>query len=133
MISATIAYLTGHINRLKHSFGTGLGRLSGAKGAGALALVFGLNIPACAGPLLVALLGSAAVSGAGNAARGFLMLGLFGFALSLPIAVAVLWTRGRRFLEGLGRLSHRIPRVIGVVFILLGAWSIRFSMVAEIM
>ena len=132
-IALGIAYLTGYVNRLKQSFGAGLGRLSGAKGAGALALVFGFNIPACAGPLLVALLGSAAISGAGNVARGFVMLGLFGLALSLPIAVAVMWSRGRLFLERLGRVSQRVPKLIGVIFILLGAWSIRFALVAEIL
>lgn len=61
------------------------------------------------------------------------MLGLFGLALSLPIAVAVMWSRGRIFLERLGRLSQRVPKVIGVIFILLGAWSIRFALVAEIL
>ncbi len=81
----------------------------------------------------MALLGSAAISGAGNAARGFVMLGLFGLALSLPIVVAVLWSRGRLALERLGRLSQRVPKVIGVIFILLGAWSIRFALVAEIL
>ncbi len=129
-IGLGIAYLTGYVTGLKRSFGASLGRLSGAKGAGALGLVFGFNIPACAGPLLVALLGSAAISGAGNVARGFVMLGLFGLALSLPIVVAVLWSRGRRALERLGRLSQRVPKLIGVIFILLGAWSIRFSLVA---
>lgn len=128
-----VAYLTGFVDRLKHSFGPGLGRISGAKGAAALALLFGLNIPACAGPLLAVLLGTAAVAGSHNAAHGFVMLGAFGLALSLPIAVAVLWPRGRRVLERLGRLSQRVPKFIGVLFILLGAWSIRFAIVAEVL
>lgn len=127
------AYLTGSIDRFKRSFGPGLGRLSGTKGAAALALIFALNIPACAGPLLLALLGTAAVGEAGNAARGFLMLSLFGLALSLPIAVAVSWDSGRRAIEKLERLSQRVPKAIGVLFILLGAWSIRFALVAEIL
>ncbi len=128
-----LAYLTGSIDRLKHSFGLGLGRLQGTTGTAAVAFIFAFNIPACAGPLLVALLGTAAVAGVNNAGRGFLMLAVFGLALSLPITVAVLWSRGRRVLERLGRLSQRVPKVIGVLFLLLGAWSIRFALVAEIL
>jgi cytochrome c-type biogenesis protein len=132
-IGLGVAYLTGFVDRLKQSLGPGLGRLSETKGAAALALLFGLNIPACAGPLLVALLGTAAVAGSNNAARGFVMLGAFGLALSLPIAVGVLWSTGRRALERLGKLSQRVPKVIGMLFILLGAWSIRFALVAEVL
>ena len=128
-----IAYLTGIEGGLKHSIGLGLGRVSGSNGAVILGLIFGLNIPACAGPLLVALLGAAAVTESTNVARGFVMLGAFGLALSLPIVVAVLWPRGRRILERLGALSKRVPRIIGVLFILLGAWSIRFALVTEIL
>lgn len=132
-IGLGLAYLTGLVDVLKRSIGLGLGRLSASKGAVVLGLLFGLNIPACAGPLLVALLGAAAVTESSNVARGFVMLGAFGLALSLPIAVAVLWSGGRRILERLGRFSSRVPRVIGVLFILLGAWSIRFALVAEIL
>ena len=131
-VALGIAYLTGYVDKLKRSFGPGFARLSDAKGAVTLAILFGLNIPACAGPLLAALLGSAALSESGNAARGFVMLGAFGLALSLPIAVAVLWSPGRKFLERVGSLSQRVPKVIGILFILLGAWSIRFALVAQV-
>lgn len=127
------AYLTGFVDRLKHSFGPALGRVSGVKGTVALAMLFGLNIPACAGPLLIALLGAAAIAETGNVLRGFVMLSIFGFALSLPIAVAVLWGRGRRALETLGALSRRAPKILGAIFILLGAWSIRFAIVAKVL
>ena len=128
-----LAYLTGHVDRMKRTFGASLGRLSGAKGAGVLGLIFAFNIPACAGPLLIALLGSAAVTSGSNIARGFVMLSLFGLALSLPIAVAVLSRHGRQMLERIGRLSARVPKIIGVLFILLGAWSIRFALVARVL
>lgn len=62
-----IAYLTGFVNRLKHPLGLALGRLSGGRGAVALGMSFELNIPACAGPLLVALPGAAAVTESSNA------------------------------------------------------------------
>jgi cytochrome c-type biogenesis protein len=49
--------------------------------------LLGLNIPPCAGPLLLALLRAAAAGGASGAtlASGFASLGLFGLAMSLPL------------------------------------------------
>jgi hypothetical protein len=73
-------------------------RLSGSRGAVALAVLFGLNIPACAGPLLVALLAPAAL-GAARIAEGFVILAVFGLALSLPLVLAALWEPARRALD----------------------------------
>jgi cytochrome c-type biogenesis protein len=126
------AYLTGNIDRLKQPLGLSLRRLEGSRGAATVGLVFAFNIPACAGPLLAVLLGTAAVAEAGNWARGFLMLGLFGLALSAPIAVAVLSSTGRRLLDRLAGYARSAPRIIGGLFVLLGAWSIRFALVAEV-
>ena len=128
-----LAYLTGHADRLKRSVGVGLGRLQGARGASALGLLFAFNIPACAGPLLAVLLGTAAVSQASSATRGFVMLGLFGLALSLPIAVAACSERGRALFQRIATCSREAPRIIGIVFIVLGVWSIRFALVAEVL
>ena len=44
-------------------------RLSGTRGAIGLAVLFRLNVPACAAPLLFAVLGSATVSGASGVSR----------------------------------------------------------------
>lgn len=132
-VALGIAYLTGHIDRMKHSFGASLCRLQGARGASTLGFIFAFNIPACAGPLLVALLGTAAVAETSNFGRGFVMLSLFGLALSLPIVVAVYAERGRQLLDRIAGYSRRVPRVIGGLFILLGAWSIRFALVAEVL
>lgn len=128
-----LAYLTGHADRLKRSVGVGLGRLQGARGASTLGLLFAFNIPACAGPLLAVLLGTAAVSQASSATRGFVMLGLFGLALSLPIAVAAYSERGRALFQRIATCSREAPRIIGIVFIVLGVWSIRFALVAEVL
>src|SRR5688572_13698140 len=132
-VALGIAYLTGHIERLKRSFGASLGRLQGARGASTLGFIFAFNIPACAGPLLVALLGTAAVAEPSNFGRGFVMLSLFGLALSLPIVLAVYTERGRRLFDRIAAYSSRVPKVIGGLFILLGAWSIRFALVAEVL
>lgn len=53
-----------------------------------LGLVFGFNIPACAAPVLFGLLALAATTG--TALNGFLMMFVFGLALSAPrIAVSI--------------------------------------------
>lgn len=132
-IALGVAYLTGHVERLKRTLGTNLGRLQGARGASAMGLIFAFNIPACAGPLLAALLGTAAVGQTSDYMRGFVMLGLFGLALSLPLVFAVYSTQGRRLLNWVAKFSGKAPKVIGVLFLILGAWSIRFALVAEIL
>jgi cytochrome c-type biogenesis protein len=124
------AYLAGKTGWIMRSIGPGLARFSGVRGSAALGLVFGLNIPACATPLLLALLGASAASGTrgGSAAQGFLALALFGFALSLPLLVAVLFARARRALDWLAALSRPLPIWTGLLLIALGAWSIWFGL-----
>lgn len=119
-----LVYLTGTAGRFMRALGPSLGRLSGARGAAGLAILFGLNIPACAAPLLAVVLGSAAVGGAAQAGRGFFMLAVFGMALSLPLTLAMLWAPARRALDRLAALSSRLPMVIGLLLVALGAWSI---------
>ncbi|MGQ0651437.1 MAG: cytochrome c biogenesis CcdA family protein [Betaproteobacteria bacterium] len=128
-----VAYLTGRIGWLMRSFGPSLARFSSTRGSAALGVAFGLNIPACAAPLLVALLGASAASGArGESVQGgFLALALFGFALSLPLVVAVLFQPARRALDWLASLSRRLPRWTGLVLVLLGAWSLWFGFSVE--
>ena len=127
-----LAYLTGSIDRLKFAMGVGLGRLAGTRGAVALGIIFAFNIPACAEPRAVALLGIAAISEGAAIGRGFVMLALFGLALSAPIALAVRWARGRWLLDRISQYSSRAPKVIGALFVLLGAWSIRFALIAQV-
>ncbi len=126
-------YLAGKAGRLMRTLGPSLGRLSsGERGAAALAVLFGLNIPACAAPLLFAVLGSAAVGGAGSlgqaAAKGFVSLAVFGFALSLPLALAILWAPARHALDRAATFSVRAPILIGLLLIVLGLWSIYFGL-----
>lgn len=122
-----IAYLSGRTAWLMRSFGP---RFSSVRGSAVLGVIFGLNIPACATPLLLALLGASAASGArgGSAAQGFLALALFGFALSLPLVAAVFFAPARRALDRLAGLSRRLPVWTGLVLIALGAWSIWFGL-----
>lgn len=114
--------------------GPRIARRSGAGGPAALGILFGLNIPACAGPLLVAVLGAAGASGAAGAplAAGFGSLALFGFALSLPLVLAVCFAPARRALDRLAGLSARLPVVTGLILTALGLWSIGVALLAPV-
>ena len=81
------------------------------RGSVALGLLFGLNIPACAAPLI---------------------LTLFGAALSLPLVLAVFFAPARRALDALAALSRRVPRWTGMLLLALGLWSIWFALFASI-
>ncbi|MBN9560546.1 MAG: hypothetical protein J0H14_07430 [Alphaproteobacteria bacterium] len=124
--------LTGRAGALMISLGPGFPRLSDARGSAALGLLLGFNVPPCAGPLLLALLGTAAAGGASGAtlANGFVSLALFGLALSLPLVVAVLFKPARRALDWLAGLSRRLPIWTGVLLVILGAWSIKLGLSA---
>ena len=119
---------------LMRALGPGLQRLRSTRGTVALGLVFGLNIPACAAPLILALLALAAAGGASAAqlGAGFVSLGLFGLALSLPLVLAVLFAPFRRLIDRLAALSRKIPRWTGALFIVLGLWSIWFGLFVSI-
>lgn len=113
------------------SIGPGLRQLDGATGSVGLGLLFGLNIPACAAPLLLALLGAAAAGGAA-ALEGFVALGVFGLALSLPLVAIVLIPPAHRLLDRFASLSGRYPAVAGGVLAALGLWSIGFGLTVPI-
>ena len=122
--------MNGCVGALKRSVGPGFTRFSDTRGSLLLGMLFGLNIPACATPLLIALLASSAASGArgGSAVQGFIALALFGLALSLPLIVAVLYSPARRALDRCAALSGRMPVWTGWVLIALGLWSIWFGL-----
>ncbi len=121
-----VLYVIGKIGLLMISVGPSLARLSDLPGSAGLGIVFGFNIPACAAPLLLALLSTAAARGAVGAtlASGFVSLALFGLALSLPLVVAVLFEPARRAIDWLAGLSRRLPLWTGILLIALGSWSI---------
>lgn len=109
-------------------------RLAGLRGSAGLGMVFGLNIPACAAPLLAALLAAAAATGASGATvgAGFTALAVFGFFLSAPLVAAVFSARARRTLDWIAHQGGRFPRWTGVILVALGAWSIWFGLFVEV-
>ena len=84
-----------------------------------LGLLFGLNLPACSYPLVLALLGQSAVSGA---AWGFTALFVFGLALSLPLIPLALSERTAKLFGRLTRFSGATPYVIGIVLLAISAY-----------
>jgi cytochrome c-type biogenesis protein len=126
-----VMYVTGKAGGLARRVGPRLDRLSGTRGAIGLAVLFGLNVPACAAPLLFAVLGSATVSGTpglSEVGTGFLSLAVFGLALSMPLVVVVAWSRARFLLDRLSRRSARVPTWIGVLLVVFGLWSLYFGL-----
>ncbi len=129
-----VILLAGHGRTVMLAIGPGVAKLAGTRGSAGMGLLFGLNIPACAAPLLAALLGAAAATGASGATlgAGFVSLGVFGFALSAPLVAAVFFARARRALDVLAHWAGSFPKWSGAVLILLGAWSIYFGLFVEV-
>lgn len=129
-----VLYLIGRAGFLMRSLGPRLAGLNGTSGSIGLGVIFGLNIPACAAPLLLVLLGFAATGGASGSAllSGFVSLAVFGLALSLPLVAAVAFEPARRMLDKLAGLSARMPFWAGVLLIVLGLWSIWFGLFAAL-
>lgn len=94
-----------------------------------LGLAFGLNIPACAAPILFGLLGLAATTG--TVLAGFIMMALFGLALSLPLLVFAVVPKLVSWLQYIGQKLAEKRWVIGVIFVLLGVWSIWFGLYVD--
>lgn len=129
-----VLYVTGRIGVLMRSLGPRLDSLATPRGSIAVGALLGLNIPACAGPILLALLATSAAgaAGGGTIMAGFAALALFGLALSLPLVVAVLLPPARKLLDWIAGLSRRIPVWTGILFIGLGLWSIWFGLFVSI-
>lgn len=84
-----------------------------------MGLLFGLNLPACAYPLIVALLGRSVVSGA---LWGFAALFVFGLALSLPLVPLALSGSTEKGLGRLSRFGGATPYLIGLALVAISAY-----------
>lgn len=119
---------TGRARPLMMTIGPGPKRLGGARASAGLGLLFGLNIPACAAPLLFALLAGTAAAPGMTLVSGFVSLAVFGLALSLPLVAVVLIPAARGLLDRLAALTGRFPVYAGTVLVALGGWSIWFGL-----
>lgn len=83
-----------------------------------MGLVFGLVIPACAIPLLLALLGRTLLLG--DLVSGFISLFIFGIGLSLPLFAISFSKKAGKILEWLSRKVKKIPYLAGIALIIIG-------------
>lgn len=90
---------------------------------------FGLNIPACAAPILFALIGVATT--AGSALTGFALMAAFALTLSLPLLPLSAWPVLARPLDLLADWLRPRRAVLGAIFIALGLWSVWFGLFVD--
>lgn len=90
--------------------------------------VFGLNIPACAAPILFGLLGMTLATGA---VAGFAMMAVFGLTLSLPLVPMALMPSFAGWMARGSMALRSRPWIAGTAFLVLGAWSIFFGLFVD--
>jgi cytochrome c-type biogenesis protein len=99
-------------------FGINLTKYFQNKGSMALGFVFGLVIPACAIPLILALIGKSILLG--NLLEGFISLFIFGITLSLPLLVFSLFAKSNEIISRISEKGRQIPWLAGMVLIVVG-------------
>ena len=124
-----IAYLVGRAGLFKKQIDLAPAAWKRARNPFMLGLAFGLNVPACAAPILFGLLGLAATTG--NLVAGFFMMALFGLALSAPLLLFAVIPALAGKLDALGNRLKSMRWILGMVFVLLGVWSIWFGLYVD--
>lgn len=124
-----IAFLIGKSSWMKRQLDFAPSRWKRAQNPAVLGLAFGLNIPACAAPILFGLLGLAASTG--TVMMGALMMFLFGMFLSLPLALFAVIPKLANKLDTLAARFGNTRWLIGLVFVALGLWSIWFGLYVD--
>jgi cytochrome c-type biogenesis protein len=117
-----VAFLLGRENSLKKKITMAPKAWQYAQNPVLLGAAFGLNIPACAAPVLLGLLGMAATGGA--VLNAFVMMFLFGFFLSVPLAAMIFIPGFSNLLDRAARHFDKTQILIGLVFVALGLWSV---------
>ena len=91
-----------------------------------LGVLFGINVPARAAPLLFAVAGSAA--GAGAFSAGFITMAVFGTALSAPLFLIIAIPKLGTVLETVDGAARWVHRLIGTILVAVGVWSMWFGL-----
>ncbi len=86
-----------------------------------LGLVFGLNLPACSYPLILALVGWSAAYGP---AGGFVLMFIFGLAFSFPLVPLAFSERTAKLLVRLSRFGKVISYAIGIALLAASAYTL---------
>lgn len=124
-----LAFIAGRAGLVKQRIELAPATWKRAQNPAVLGLAFGLNIPACAAPILFGLLGLAAATG--TIFVGFFMMFLFGLFLSLPLVFFAFIPRLAGTLDRLAVKLRGMRWVLGGVFVLLGLWSIWFGLYVD--
>lgn len=95
-----------------------MGKYIQNKGSAALGLVFGPVIPACAIPLVLALIGKSILIG--NLLQGFVSLLIFGIGLSSPLVGISCSRRSNEIIVKISEGARKVPWLAGVVLIIVG-------------
>lgn len=128
-MSIGLLYLAGRDGRIKKRLTFSPASWRRMKNPAILGLAFGLNIPACAAPILFGLLGLSATSG--TLLSGFTMMAVFGFFLSSPLILMALFPKVATWMEKVGeKLLHK-GKILGGLFVLLGVWSVWFGLFVD--
>ncbi len=121
-----LAYLSGRAGLLKHRIALSPRSWSKMKNPAILGLAFGLNIPACAAPILFALIGVAASTG--SVLAGLSTMTVFALALSSPLIVIAVVPKLAAGLDTISAKLGQMHRLLGLIFIALGLWAIWFGL-----
>ncbi|MDA1100119.1 MAG: sulfite exporter TauE/SafE family protein [Proteobacteria bacterium] len=124
-----LAYLIGRAGVIKKQIDLAPSTWKRAQNPFVLGLAFGLNIPACAAPILFGLLGLAATTG--TFLSGFMMMAIFGLSLSLPLIVFAAIPKLTGWLDTFSHKMKRMRWILGFVFVLLGIWSVWFGLYVD--
>ncbi len=124
-----LIFISGKSSRIKTRFEIAPASWQLASNPIALGIAFGLNIPACAAPIIFGLLSLAASSD--TIIVGFALMAVFGFALSAPLIVMALLPGLSNWLETFGKKLVRRNRLLGLIFVGLGIWSIWFGLFVD--
>jgi cytochrome c-type biogenesis protein len=128
-IAIGLAFLIGWAGVIKKQIDLAPSTWKRAQNPFVLGLAFGLNIPACAAPILFGLLGLAATSG--TLLSGFMMMAIFGLALSLPLVAFAAIPILTGWLDTFSQKMKRMHWILGSVFVLLGLWSVWFGLYVD--
>ena len=124
-----LGFLFGWERALRHRIGLAPEQWKTASNPLFQGLAFGLNIPACAAPILFGLIGSAVASG--SASTGFLMMSVFAVGLSLPLLPLSAVPRLAALLDRLADWLRPRRWLFGAIFFALGIWSIWFGLFVD--
>ncbi len=124
-----IAYGFGRAGVIKRRLDVAPATWKATKSPLVLGIAFGLSIPACAAPILFALIGLSA--GGGAVALGFVVMAAFALALSAPLVLFATSSSATSLAARLMRDRPAMRWAFAVVFLALGAWSIWFGLFVD--